>query len=50
MADRLRAIDAGARDYQQALPQFLNQSPWDDRPSATAWPAAGSRPRAPAAP
>ncbi|SRR5581483_10166927 len=31
MAQRLRATDGSARDYQQALPQFLNQSPWDDR-------------------
>jgi SRSO17 transposase len=32
MADRLRAIDGSSRDYEQALQQFLNQSPWDDRP------------------
>jgi SRSO17 transposase len=32
MADRLRAIDGGGRDYEQALQQFINQSPWEDRP------------------
>jgi SRSO17 transposase len=32
LADRLRAIDGSARDYGQALQQFLNQSPWDGRP------------------
>ena len=32
MAQRLRATDGSARDYEQALQQFLNQSPWDDRP------------------
>jgi SRSO17 transposase len=32
MAQRLRATDGGARDYEQALQQFLSQSPWDDRP------------------
>ena len=32
MADRLRAIDQGARDYEQALQQFVNQSPWEDGP------------------
>jgi SRSO17 transposase len=32
MADRLRAIDQGARDYEQALQQLVNQSPWEDRP------------------
>src|SRR5262245_16953264 len=32
MAQRLRATDSSARDYAQALPQFLSQSPWDDRP------------------
>jgi SRSO17 transposase len=29
MAARLRAIESGAEDYEQALQQFLNQSPWD---------------------
>jgi len=32
MAGRLRAIDGGRRDYEQALQQFVNQSPWADRP------------------
>jgi SRSO17 transposase len=32
MADRLRAIDGGGRDYEQALQQLVNQSPWPDRP------------------
>src|SRR3954452_23875906 len=32
MADRLRAIDGGGRDYEQALQQLVNQSPWLDRP------------------
>ena len=32
MAQRLRATDGSARDYAQALQQFLNQSPWGDRP------------------
>src|SRR4051812_22104532 len=32
MAQRLRATDGSARDYAQALQQFLSQSPWDDRP------------------
>jgi SRSO17 transposase len=32
MADRLQAIDGSAHDYEQALQQFINQSPWEDRP------------------
>src|SRR5262245_23278969 len=32
MADRLRAIDRSARDYEQGLQQFVGQSPWDQRP------------------
>src|SRR5215471_10334209 len=32
VAQRLRAIDGSARDYEQALQQFINQSPWEDRP------------------
>src|SRR5262249_46228073 len=32
MADRLRAIDGSDHDYEQALQQFVNQSPWQDRP------------------
>src|SRR6476659_8208430 len=32
MARRLRAIDQSGRDYEQALQQFINQSPWQDRP------------------
>jgi SRSO17 transposase len=49
MAGRLRAIDGGGRDYEQALQQFVNQSPWDDRPPATAWPAGYGPPPVPAA-
>src|SRR6188472_1807140 len=29
MAARLKAIEQGSEDYEQALQQFLNQSPWD---------------------
>jgi SRSO17 transposase len=29
MAARLRVVEQGAEDYEQALQQFLNQSPWD---------------------
>jgi SRSO17 transposase len=32
LAQRLRVIDGSARDYEQALQQFINQSPWEDRP------------------
>jgi len=32
MAARLAEIDGTARDYEQALQQFVNQSPWDERP------------------
>lgn len=32
MADRLRATDGSPHDYEQALQQLINQSPWDDRP------------------
>jgi SRSO17 transposase len=31
MAARLKAIEQGAEDYEQALQQFLNQSPWDEQ-------------------
>src|SRR6476469_10151844 len=31
MAARLRAIEQGSEDYEQALQQFLNQSPWDEQ-------------------
>ena len=31
MAARLRKIEPGAEDYEQALQQFLNQSPWDEQ-------------------
>lgn len=31
MAARLRAIERGDEDYEQALQQFLNQSPWDEQ-------------------
>ena len=30
MAVRLKAIEPGDEDYEQALQQFLNQSPWDE--------------------
>src|SRR5262245_62242705 len=32
MAQRLRATDQSALDYEQGLQQFVNQSPWDERP------------------
>jgi SRSO17 transposase len=32
LAERLQAIDASSQDYEQALQQFVNQSPWPDRP------------------
>ena len=31
MAARLKAIERGDEDYEQALQQFLNQSPWDEQ-------------------
>ncbi|SFH91974.1 DDE superfamily endonuclease [Planctomicrobium piriforme] len=31
MATRLKAIEAGSEDYEQALQQFINQSPWDEQ-------------------
>lgn len=31
MAARLKAIEQGPEDYEQALQQFLNQSPWDEQ-------------------
>jgi SRSO17 transposase len=31
LAGRLQAIDGNAQDYEQALQQFINQSPWEDR-------------------
>ena len=31
MAARLEAVERGAEDYEQALQQFLNQSPWDEQ-------------------
>ena len=31
MAARLKAIESGDGDYEQALQQFLNQSPWDEQ-------------------
>lgn len=43
MAARLRAIESGAADYEQALQQFLGQSPWDEQPvldALQAWVAA----------
>jgi SRSO17 transposase len=32
MAARLKAVEQGDEDYEQALQQFLNQSPWDEQP------------------
>ena len=32
MAARLLAIEQGEEDYEQALQQFVNQSPWDEQP------------------
>lgn len=32
MAQRLRDTDGGAADYEQALQQLINQSPWEDHP------------------
>jgi SRSO17 transposase len=31
MAARLRAIEQSEEDYEQALQQFINQSPWDEQ-------------------
>lgn len=31
MAARLAAIELGEEDYEQALQQFINQSPWDEQ-------------------
>jgi SRSO17 transposase len=31
MAARLKAIERGGEDYEQALQQFLNQSPWNEQ-------------------
>lgn len=31
MAERLRAVDQDDADYEQALQQFVNQSPWDEQ-------------------
>jgi SRSO17 transposase len=31
MAARLKVIEQGSEDYEQALQQFLNQSPWDEQ-------------------
>jgi SRSO17 transposase len=31
MAARLKAVERGSEDYEQALQQFLNQSPWDEQ-------------------
>lgn len=31
MAARLRKIESGVEDYEQALQQFINQSPWDEQ-------------------
>src|SRR5262249_6709507 len=31
MARRLRDTDGAAPDYEQALQQFINQGPWEDR-------------------
>jgi hypothetical protein len=32
MAARLKEVDRGGLDYEQGLQQFVNQSPWDERP------------------
>ncbi len=32
LAKRLQAIDDSPRDYEQSLQQFVNQSPWEERP------------------
>ena len=32
MAERLQRLDRSPQDYEQGLQQFLNQSPWDERP------------------
>src|SRR4051812_34873960 len=32
MAARLKTIESGDEDYEQALQQFLSQSPWDEQP------------------
>lgn len=32
MARRLEQVDQASCDYEQALQQFVNQSPWDERP------------------
>lgn len=32
LANRMKAIERGSQDYEQALQQFLNQSPWDEQP------------------
>jgi SRSO17 transposase len=31
MATRLKAIEQGTEDYEQALQQFINQNPWDEQ-------------------
>lgn len=31
MATRLKVIEQGPEDYEQALQQFINQSPWDEQ-------------------
>src|SRR5687767_10581091 len=31
MAARLQSIEQGTEDYEQALQQFINQSPWDEQ-------------------
>src|SRR5476649_1540736 len=31
MAARLKKIEEGQEDYEQALQQFINQSPWDEQ-------------------
>src|SRR3954452_22199034 len=32
MAERLQRIDRSPQDYEQGVQQFLNQSPWEERP------------------
>ena len=34
MSARLKKIEHGEEDYEQALQQFINQSPWDEQGGA----------------
>src|SRR6478735_1424541 len=31
LASRLKAVEQGTEDYEQAIQQFINQSPWDEQ-------------------